>query len=161
MIVKVADLSEVVRQARYRESAGPLNDLLGQVPQGDHHRFESDLEVDSELYRHGTDVYFQGNLSGTVRTACRRCLEDFDWQLARAFRFLIVKTARGTEEPEDDTGIDHYAGYDIDLSPLVREQALLALDDRGLCSEECKGLCPGCGANLNGEDCKCRHRQDR
>jgi uncharacterized protein len=160
VIVKVADLSEVVRQARYRESAGPLNDLLGQVPQGDQHRFESDLEVDSELYRHGTDVYFQGNLSATVRTACRRCLEDFDWQLARAFRFLIVKTARGTE-PEDDTGIDHYAGDQIDLSPLVREQALLALDDRGLCSEECKGLCPGCGANLNGEDCKCRHRLDR
>ncbi len=157
MILKVADLSEVVRQARYQESAGPLNDVLGKVPQGDEHRFASDLDVDSELYRHGTDVYFQGRIAGTARSTCRRCLDEFHWQLARPFRFLIVKQAGGAE-PEDDTGIDHYAGDQIDISPLVREQALLALDDTGLCTEDCKGLCAGCGANLNREECKCRQR---
>jgi len=160
VIVKVADLSEVVRRARYRENVGPLNDLLRQVPRGTEHRFDEDLDIDAELYRHGPDVYFQGRILGTVHAACGRCLDEFRWSLERPFRFLIVKQAGGME-PEDDTGIDHYAGDEIDLSPLVREQALLALDDTALCSEECKGLCAGCGANLNREECSCRRRPDR
>ena len=161
MIVKVADLSEVVRRAHYAEGAGPLNELLGQAPQGDEHRFASDLDVDAELYRHGTDVYFQGRVAGAVRTSCRRCLDEFQWEMRRPFRFLIVKQAGGAE-PEDDAGIDHYAGEEIDLGPLVREQAVLALDDAGgLCSEGCLGLCPGCGANLNREACRCRRRSEK
>ena len=160
MIVKVADLSEVVRRIRTRENAGPLNDLLSQVPRGGEQRFESDLDLDAELYRHGTDVYFQGTVAAAVRTTCGRCLDEFTWTLERPFRFLIVKQAGGVE-PEDDIGIDHYAGDQIDLAPLVREQTLLALDETGLCSEECKGLCVGCGANLNREECSCRRRPDR
>jgi len=160
VIVKVADLSEVVRRIRTRENVGPLNDVLTKVPRGSGQRFESDLDLDAEIYRHGTDVYFQGSVAGKVSTTCGRCLDEFSWAFERPFRFLIVKQAGGLE-PEDDLGLDHYAGDQIDLGPLVREQALLALDDAGLCSEECKGLCAGCGANLNHEECSCRRRPDR
>jgi DUF177 domain-containing protein len=41
------------------------------------------------------------------------------------------------------------------LTPLVREQVLLALTDRPLCREDCRGLCPQCGANLNEKVCGC------
>ena len=46
-------------------------------------------------------------------------------------------------------GLSFYTGEDIDLSPFVREQTLLALPLRPLCSEKCRGLCPDCGAELN------------
>lgn len=154
MIVKVADLSEVVRHARFRESTGPLNEVIERsAGQGDG-RFDGDLEVDAELYRSGTDVYLQGRLTGTVTGECRRCLDAVRWPLEREFRFLLVKES-GEAEPEDDAGLDHYAGDDVDISPLIREQAMLALGDVGLCSEDCRGLCAGCGANLNREACTC------
>lgn len=155
MIVKVADLSDVVRRARYRESAAALNEILGRSSPRLDEQFEGDLDVDAELYRSGDDVFLQGRITGTVRCVCRRCLDEIHWPLERGFRFLLVKA--GTEaEPEDDAGLDHYSGDEIDISPLIREQALLALDESVLCSEDCKGLCAGCGANLNREPCTCR-----
>jgi uncharacterized protein len=61
-----------------------------------------------------------------------------------------------TEElrPED-LGLSYYSGDEINLDPLVREQVLLALPTRPLCAEDCRGLCGGCGADLNSEDCRC------
>lgn len=156
MIVKVADLSEVVRQARFRESADPLNEVLAQSGANSDGRFDGDLDVDAELYRSGSDVYFQGVVAGTVRGECRRCLDDSSWPLRRSFQFLLLKEGEA-DDPEDDTGLGHYAGDEIDLGPLVREQALLALVDIGLCSEDCQGLCSGCGANRNRNECSCRH----
>jgi uncharacterized protein len=48
-----------------------------------------------------------------------------------------------------------YEGDTIDLTPLVHEQAILALPTRPLCGEGCRGLCPRCGANLNAGPCGC------
>ena len=81
-------------------------------------------------------------------------LDEFRWPLRREFRFLIVK-AGPDRDFEDDLGLDHYDGDELDLGRLAREQALLALDDSGLCSEACRGLCAHCGANLNRETCDC------
>jgi uncharacterized protein len=43
----------------------------------------------------------------------------------------------------------------IELAPLIEEQVLLALPTRPLCREDCRGLCDGCGVNLNNEECAC------
>ncbi len=68
---------------------------------------------------------------------------------------MIVKAGLA-DTPDDDAGLDHYSGEELDLGPLVREQAVLALDDSAMCSDDCKGLCAGCGANRNREPCRCR-----
>ena len=52
-----------------------------------------------------------------------------------------------------------YDGDRIDLDEIVREQILLALPTRQLCAEDCKGLCPSCGANLNEKACGCEQQQ--
>jgi uncharacterized protein len=54
-----------------------------------------------------------------------------------------------------DMGLAAYEGDAVDLDELVREQILLGLPSRRLCREECKGLCPKCGADLNAGDCSC------
>ena len=56
---------------------------------------------------------------------------------------------------EEDIGLAYYEGEEIDLTPLVHEQALLALPTRPLCTEGCRGLCPRCGTNLNAGPCGC------
>lgn len=48
----------------------------------------------------------------------------------------------------------------LDLDELMGDVFLLNLDTKNLCSEDCKGLCPGCGANLNEESCRCRKEVD-
>ena len=55
----------------------------------------------------------------------------------------------------DDLALSYYEGDEIDLTPLVHEQTILALPTRPLCRETCRGLCPRCGANLNSGACGC------
>lgn len=126
MIVKVSDLSAEVRVLEYREDAQSINRLVEAAPGWVEQYVENDLAVRAEIYRHGGDVTFAGSLSATVRAVCPRCLDEFRWLLERRFEFLIVRCDSGNAE--DDTGLAHYAGDEIDLGPLVREQAVLGLD---------------------------------
>jgi len=158
VILRVADLSSEVRDLQFSESAPALNGVLAVARRWSDQRFEEDVLVHAQVYRHGTDVYFDGTVRGAVMCACPRCLDEFRWPFEREFRFLIAKAGPG-QEFEDDTGLDHYEGDDVDLGRLVREQALLALDDAAVCSEECRGLCARCGANLNRESCTCGEKR--
>jgi uncharacterized protein len=158
MIVRVPDLTSEVRALDFRESASGLNDILRTSPGWADQRFEDDVSVRGEIYKQGSDVYFQGTVAGNVVCTCPRCVDEFTWPMRRDFNFLIVKAQPG-QEFEDDAGLDHYDGDQLDLGRLAREQALLALDDSLLCSDACRGLCAGCGANLNREPCACRRPQ--
>ena len=154
MILRVADLSSEVRDLEFSEPPAALNQVLATARRRVEQRFEEDVAVRARIYRHGTDVYFDGQVAGAVVYACPRCLDEFRWPFEREFRFLIAKAGPG-QEFEDDAGLDHYEGDEVDVGRLAREQALLALDDAALCSEDCRGLCARCGANLNRETCTC------
>jgi uncharacterized protein len=63
----------------------------------------------------------------------------------------------GEKELEPDEIVcEFFDGEVIEVDQLVAEQIFLALPVKVLCSEDCKGICPGCGANLNEEACRCR-----
>lgn len=155
MIIRVPDLKDEVRQLEFFEPAAALNALVDASPGANDQHFARDLAVEAEIYRSDHDVLFQGSIEGEVKAFCALCLEEFERPLRRDFRFVIMPLTAGTDDAEDDEGVDHYSGDNLDLSPLVREQALLALDSLPLCSPSCRGLCAGCGANLNREECRC------
>jgi uncharacterized protein len=102
-------------------------------------------------------------LAGTVRTElelpCSRCLDPFRLPVDAAFdqRYLPQTDASGdeTEVAEEDLETSFYRDEQIDLNELLREQFYLALPMKPLCLEDCKGLCPQCGMNLNTGTCDC------
>ena len=49
----------------------------------------------------------------------------------------------------------------IDITEDVREEILLSVPSRFKCSDDCKGLCPGCGADLNTEPCRCKKKKTK
>ena len=54
-----------------------------------------------------------------------------------------------------ETEIGYYQGDGLELEDVLREQVLLSLPPRVLCSPDCKGLCPHCGQDLNSASCSC------
>ena len=62
----------------------------------------------------------------------------------------------------DPNDPDQYAfeGYTVDLSEAVKDALVLQLPMRFLCKEDCRGLCPKCGVNLNTGSCSCREGED-
>jgi uncharacterized protein len=115
----------------------------------------------------------QFRLVGTVRTTlelpCSRCLEPFSWPVDSTFDLRYQPRSENTgrssetdgiEIEEDDLSTAFYTNDEIDLGQLMREQFLLSLPMKPLCSEDCKGLCPVCGTNLNRGTCSCKRDWD-
>src|SRR4029077_14778902 len=77
----------------------------------------------------------------------------------RSFRYVLAPRSIGDDHDGDlraeDLEFSLYEGEEVNLTPLIREQMLLALPTRPMCREDCRGLCPQCGANLNERDCGC------
>lgn len=116
------------------------------------------------------EYFFNGTVSGTYVCACDRCLEEVHAPFASNVVWRFMRgPAKGTrEEAAEDEGEDEDAGFaftfegnEIDLTPRVREEVVLAEPLKVLCNEECAGLCPQCGANLNRGACACRQEESQ
>ena len=89
MIVRVPDLSSEVRHVEFSESAAALNDVLASAHGWSEQRFDEEIHVDAEIYKTGTDVYYDGSIEGAVTCTCPRCAEEFRWPLRREPRWRI------------------------------------------------------------------------
>jgi uncharacterized protein len=109
------------------------------------------------LRRKSGQLEVRGDLHTRVALPCGRCLKEVELPVDVEFaeRFAARVEWRHEEQhelsrEELDLGIIDEA---IDLNDLVKEEILLALPGHVLCSENCKGICPSCGANRNLADC--------
>jgi uncharacterized protein len=157
MKIAIDDIKASPKELSYAEEVAELNARLGQG--GRDYRLPVGIAVNVEYYRAGLDVFFQGSLRGEVLGSCARCLEEYRFGLDHPFTFVLTpKAAAGTQSAglsADDMALSYYQGEEIDLTPLVHEQTILALPTRPLCEEGCRGLCARCGANLNAGPCGC------
>jgi len=114
------------------------------------------------------DYLFQGRIRGCFVQPCDRCLEPahapVDVEVVWEFVEGPETTPRDTVDASDDVddaedfqdGARHpFQGGEIDLGPHVWEELVLAMPFKYLCREDCKGLCPHCGANRNITPCSC------
>ena len=99
-------------------------------------------------------LLFEGRFTATTLAECVRCLEPFEQRLDAEFTELYAFLPKNAGE----LGLLYPESGQIDLAPLLREYMWLAFPIKPLCSVDCKGLCPVCGANLNFGDCG--HRVD-
>jgi uncharacterized protein len=106
------------------------------------------------------DIRLKGKLDTSLEVACARCLEPVVHQVSRAFDLLYrpLGSDAGHEElsvTDAEAEIGYYEGAGLLLEDALREQVLLAVPLKLLCREDCKGLCPHCGQNLNEGQCSC------
>jgi uncharacterized protein len=111
------------------------------------------------------DIRIKGKLSTTLEMGCARCLEPVIQELKRDFDLLY--RPQGADKGRDEISvtdaeaeISYYEGEGILLDDVIREQVLLAAPLKLICREDCKGLCPHCGKNLNQEPCSCATGQE-
>lgn len=107
-------------------------------------------------------VLAKGEMSAIIELRCDRCGKPFDYTLSCDFFYLFkigedsLLHIREMECSEEDFNTVYLDEPIIDLGEVLREQVLLEAPERKLCSEGCKGLCPGCGAVLVHETCRCK-----
>ena len=118
-----------------------------------------DIFKDKDQYR------LVGGVKTTLELPCSRCLEAFRLPVDSQFELRYQPHAQNTGEgereiEEDDLTTAFYENEEIDLEQLMQEQFYLVLPMKPLCREDCTGLCPVCGKNLNRETCDCKRDWD-
>jgi uncharacterized protein len=128
---------------------------------GDSFSVVSPVELTFDIHKDKDQFRLVGRVATTLELPCSRCLEAFSWPVDAAFDLRYQPRAANAGEgerevEEDDLSTAFYDHDEIDLGQLMREQFYLSLPMKPLCLDECKGLCPQCGTNLNRSTCDCR-----
>lgn len=154
MFLDLADLERGRFERRFE--VGPEHELL----RGFEAEIREPLLLDVELTNPSSRTYvLTARLRGTVHSPCRRCLTSVATELDHRFRIVYQEMSRSDVE-EEDTGDEDMVRLEpgargIDLRDEFRGRLFLETERFPLCREECRGLCPVCGKNLNEGECEC------
>jgi len=140
----VIDLGEELRQTAALKAAGRTQ--LVEEHHGKHQIIQ--------------DIRVKGDLSTKLEWACARCLEPVLLDVQRSFDLLYRPLGADSGRAElsvtaAEAEVSYYEGEGLLLEDVLREQVLLAVPLKALCRDDCKGLCPHCGKNLNSGQCSC------
>ena len=110
--------------------------------------FEGPVVINGSIEQDGELLYVTGEVRAEVVLRCSRCLGTVRHSLRTGFSQEYSEAGLGEE-------VLPFKGDSIDLREPVMESILLELPVKALCGEECKGLCPICGADRNVKECGC------
>jgi len=170
MVVKIEEIDEDGLVLDEPVSERQLSEAL--APEGEDTGFRADrpATLTASFRKVSGSVLLQGELAAHLTAPCKRCLRVVALDLPVRFTLsLVPEPAEGEEEGGGegeragsfalvDADREYFDGRTIDLDPIVREQVLLALPVSVLCKDECKGLCPSCGQDLNEAECGCERK---
>ena len=147
MIIKYTNFSDGVHNLVLKENSEKL---------GLEHLFFGDIIVDCNMDKSPHQIVLRCKISAHSKLVCDRCNNEYTTVLKNNFllSFLFTKNEAGSDDfnlrylsPEQDK---------IDISNDVFEYAELSIPMKNLCREDCKGLCPKCGTNMNEKQCDCK-----
>jgi uncharacterized protein len=160
MRVRVDEIPESGRTLRFHWDEDRLRQF---VPPDDPFNLKllRPVNVILNLNRRPDHIRITGKITGSLEVSCHRCLRPFPLLFNETVDIYLVASERmsGGEEKElepDELLYEFFDGEVIEVDRLVVEQIFLALPVKVLCDENCKGICPGCGTNLNEEACRCK-----
>ena len=127
------------------------------------------LEIRVLAHRMGEDLYLEGETTGALQLTCGRCLTRYREPVRERFRLVLEPAgSRVPADPEgaaalvgdgvvlsDELESGWFRGSEIDLGSYFQEVIALAFPVQPVCRDDCRGLCPRCGADRNAETCQC------
>lgn len=115
------------------------------------------VQVKGQVRNMAGALVLTATASTTLSLVCDRCAKTFTREMT-----VPIETLLATElaDEQSDSEIYLLEGDAVDLDEVAVTAFVLAMDSKHLCSEDCKGLCPGCGVDLNVEACRCKPRVD-
>ena len=139
----VVDVHELLEGPRKRKAIALAAQVAGLDFGMSHASPEISLDLVAESIEGG--IWVEGTVTGSYEAECRRCLTSVD----RSFGYEAAELYR----PPGEVWEEGYVIKEttIDLEPLVRDAVLINLPQNPLCRQDCAGLCPKCGRNLNDE----------
>ncbi len=116
--------------------------------------------VSGKVRHSGHEVFVNGHVETRVQVECDRCLQQVELPVNSDFSLEYItgsdyESSEVAELTEAEMSVAVFDGRALDVDEIVKEQVVLAVPTRMLCREDCKGICPECGADRNTGECTC------
>jgi len=147
MIIKITNLSNGVHCFDFDKSVEDLG--IGDL-------FTGLIATKVKLDKSAHQIVLDAQSKASYKFICDRCSEDSESVIDVDFQLVYIFSSHKVES--EDINVKYLTPEidKIDFSDDLKEYLRISLPMKNLCSDECKGLCPRCGANLNKKKCKCR-----
>ena len=127
--------------------------------------FDSPVSYNATIVKGHNNLMVSGRVGVTVSLTCSRCLASYKTAIASDFTRVFSRETTEKTLSEDEIELSEqdfvsvYRDDEIDMNSEIEEQIALEIPFRPLCSDDCKGLCPECGTDLNHISCSCASQQ--
>ena len=123
-------------------------------------RLSEPAEVKGNVKLAGHEVVVSGHVETRAQLECDRCLKPVELPVSADFVLEYItgsdyESSSVAALSEEEMAVSVFDGESIDVDEIVKEQILLEVPARTLCREDCKGICPECGTDLNAGQCNC------
>jgi len=125
--------------------------------------FADPVQINLKINQTDNQYVIRGQVKTLARTRCVKCLNDFGLPIDAEVGWVVQVTAdpkeMETSEDLDDFWLIEKGETHLDITSRVRELILVNLADHPVCRDDCRGLCPRCGNNLNEGPCGCQSKE--
>lgn len=130
-----------------------LVELFGEKP------FDRPVEISGTVRNMAGALELKGLAQSVLDVRCDRCLKPITVDLRVPVETLLAEELANANDPDSDDIVLLEDGQ-ADLDEIFTTACVLSLDSKHLCREDCKGLCPTCGKDLNEGPCRCGKELD-
>jgi uncharacterized protein len=117
--------------------------------------YPNPLHLAAGINKFGKNIQCRVTMRTTASYICDRCLVQYDKPFDFQFGLLFHMGKDDLETAEEDVVLLPVETIEVDLAEWITENLILEIPIKSLCREDCKGICPHCGANLNHDSCQC------
>ena len=150
----IIDLSGIIKDDEYVITVSGKTELPSMDFLGEEFKFDDGLTVDGKITNNSKSLLFTAVVSGSVTVHCARCTEEIKQPVKFKVSEYLVREEQDENMGDDDDAVV-FSGEKIDIDDIIINNFLLNASGKYLCREDCRGLCPKCGKNLNLGDCGC------
>ena len=150
----VIDVSSILKEFGGKISFDDKAQLSDLNFSGGDYRFSKPLSVKGSVSNTGGALSLKAEVSGVMTTQCARCMKDIDVPIEFSISETLMRDDDG-ETISDDEDVIIFEGNTVEIDEIVENNFITNLSPRYLCREDCKGLCPKCGKDLNDGICDC------
>jgi len=158
LLIKIKDIPDDGLELQVNQDDPTYRRSLSELQEGEATTPSGNASFRIDAWKERIDV--QGRVEVRLSQTCSRCANPFPQSLQRNFIRVFLRSPEYRNEEEVELSSaeldrDELSGDQLDLSELLHEELILALPGKPLCMADCKGICSGCGGDLNVTTCTC------
>ncbi len=147
----IIDVSSILKELGGRVDVDCSIDLGKTEFLGGNYEFTSPVTVKGVIKNNGKSLTFTAECASTFNTQCARCGKE----IKAVLTFAIDEDLMQNNGETDDEDVILFDGGTVEIDDIILNGFFMNENGKHLCSDDCKGLCPKCGCNLNEKQCDC------